>query len=378
MRLKPWDALAQEIAGLATMVAGTEQVSLHGASGRVLAEPLVAALPLPGKTHAVMDGYALGAPPPGRYRLVASPSDRLAADEALTVNSGEAVPAGTASVVLSDRALVKDGEIVVREAQAKDNIRRRGEEAEPGAILVRAGKRLDARHLALAAAAGLGSVEARRRPRLALLASSDEAAALPHLGIFNALLGSASCILTDLGAVRSALLESILLRAAAGHDALVVVAESLGGEEGPLAAALGRIGGEPIILRGALKPAKPIITGRIGAVPILGLAGTAYATTVAAHLFLRPWLGSLAGLAADDPFLPAIAAFSRPRETGRAEALPVRMRREGPQLLLDPAGRFGQLSALAAMDGFALIDDDVPEISPGTPLLYHPLLMPLI
>jgi hypothetical protein len=144
------------------------------------------------------------------------------------------------------------------------------------------------------------------------------------------------------------------------------------------AAALGRIGGEPIILRGALKPAKPIITGRIGAVPILGLAGTAYATTVAAHLFLRPWLGSLAGLAADDPFLPAIATFSRPREGGRAEALPVRMRREGPQLLLDPAGRFGQLSALAAMDGFALIDDDVPEISPGTPLLYHPLLMPLI
>ncbi|MCA3563760.1 MAG: hypothetical protein IOC90_09385 [Methylocystis sp.] len=378
MRLKPWDALAREIAGLASPVAGTEQVSLHGASGRVLAEPLLAALPLPGKTHAVMDGYALGAPPPGRYRLAASPAERLAADEALAVSSGEPVPAGTASVVLADRALVKDGEIAVSEAQAKDNIRRRGEEAEPGAILVRAGKRLDARHLALAAAAGLRSVEARRRPRLALLAICDAETALPHHGIFTALLGSRSISVTDIGSVRSAMLESVLLRAAASHDAIVVVAESLDGEEGLLAKALAGIGGEPVVLRGALKPAKPIITGRIGAVPLLGLAGTAYAANVAAHLFLRPWLMSLAGLAADDPFLPAVAAFSRSRGQGRAEALPVRMRREGNQLLLDPAGRFGQLSALAAMDGFALAGADQGALEPGVPLPYHPLLMPLI
>jgi molybdopterin molybdotransferase len=378
MRLKPWDALAREIAGLATHFPGTEQVSLHGGSGRVLAAPLVAALPLPGKTHAVMDGFALGAPPPGRYRLMLSPVERLAADEALAVSSGQPVPARTASVVLSDRALVKEGEIVVREAQAKDNIRRRGEEAEPGAILVRAGTRLDARHLALAAAAGLRSVVARRRPRLALLAISDAETALPHHSIFTAILGSPSFSVTDIGSVRSASLESILLRAAAGHDGIVIVADSLGGEEGLLAKALAGIGGEAVVLRGALKPAKPIVTGRIGAVPVLGLAGTAYATTVAAHLFLRPWLGSLAGVAADDPFLPAIAAFSRPREGDRAEALPVRMRREGQQLMLEPAGRFGQLSALAFMDGFAIVEAGAPGISLGAALLYHPLLMPLI
>jgi molybdopterin molybdotransferase len=378
MRLKPWDALAREIAGLAIPVAGTEQVSLHGASGRILAEPLVAALTLPGKTHAVMDGYALGAPPPGRYKFVASLTEGLAADEALPVSSGEAVPAGTASVVLSDRAFVTDGEAVVREAQVKDNIRRMGEEAAIGAILAGPGTLLDSRHLALAAAAGLRSVEARRRPRLALLAICDTETALPHHGIFAALLRSPSISVTDVGSLRSAMLAQQLARTADSHDAIVIIAESLGGEEGLLATALAGIGGEAVVLRGALKPAKPIIVGRIGSVPVLGLAGTAYATTVAAHLFLRPWLRRLAGLAADDPFLPAIAAFSRPHEKGRAEAMPVRMRREGSQLLLDPAGRFGQLSALAAMDGFALIDDDVPEISPGTPLLYHPLLMPLI
>lgn len=378
MRLKPWDALAREIAGLASPVAGTEQVSLHGSSGRVLAEPLLAALPLPGKTHAVMDGYALGAPPPGRYRLAASPAGRLAADEALAVNSGQPVPAGTASVVLADKALVKDGGIAIREAQAKDNIRHAGEEAMPGAVLVPAGTRLDARHLALAAAAGLRSVAARRRPRIALLAICDAETALPHHGIFAALLGSRSLSVTDIGSVRATLLGQQLSRAAAGHDGIVIAADSLGGEDGVLATALAGIGGEPVVLRGALKPAKPVITGRIGAVPVLGMAGTAYAANVAAHLFLRPWLMSLAGLASDDPFLPAIAAFSRPREGDRAEALPVRMRRKGPQLLLEPAGRFGQLSALAAMDGFAMVEAGAPGISPGAPLLCHPLLMPLI
>jgi molybdopterin molybdotransferase len=378
MRLKPWGALARELAGLAKPVAGTEQVSLHGASGRVLASALIAARQLPAKTHAVMDGYALGAAPPGRFRLVTPATETLAADEALAVSSGQAVPIGAVSVVLADRALVTAGEVFVREAHAKDNIRRAGEEASAGAVLAQPGTILDARSLALAAAAGLTTVEARRRPRIALLAISDEDASLPHPGIFNALLNSPTLALTDMGTVRSMNPSQQLIAAAARHDGIVVVAESLGGDEGILAKVLAAVDGQPTVFRGALKPAKPIITGRIGGAPILGLAGTAYATTVAAHLLLRPWLRSLAGLPEDDPFLPAVAAFSRARDRGRAEALPVTLRREGTKLMLDPAGRFGQLSALAAMDGFALVDADEPVLSPGTPLLFHPLLMPLI
>jgi molybdopterin molybdotransferase len=378
MGLKNWQALARDIAALGKPVAGTDTVSLRGSSGRILARPVMARRPLPAQTHAVMDGYALGSVPPGQYRLLSAKPGRMVLAEAVAVAAGEAVPPGTASVVLADRASLQGDHLVVRESQTKDNIRRAGEEFLPGAGILKPGTRLDARHAALAAAAGSETLDVRRKLRVALLAVHDGDGALPHLAVFSALLGGDHPDLAEAVSIRSPMLAHQMQRLATRCDLLVIVAESLGGEGGFLATAIKTSGGEPVIHRAALKPAKPVITGAINGTPVLGLAGTAYATTVAAHLFLRPLLRSLTGLAADDPAIPAIARFSRSREPGRAEALPVHAKRDGACLVLAPAGRFGQLSALAGMDGFALIDAESGDVTPGITILYHPLLMPLI
>jgi molybdopterin biosynthesis enzyme len=118
--------------------------------------------------------------------------------------------------------------------------------------------------------------------------------------------------------------------------------------------------------------------GRIGGAAVVGLSGTAYAVTIAAHLFLRPLLRVAAGLASDDPFQDAITDFSRLREPGRAEALPVRTAWRDRQLHATSAGRFGQLSALAAMDGFALIAAEAGDVHAGDGVSYHPLMMPIV
>lgn len=370
--------MARDIAASGKPVTETDSVSLRGSTGRILARPVFAKYPLPSLTHAVMDGYALGSVPPGQYRCIPVKPERLSMAEAVAISAGEAVPLGTASVVLGDKAQLEGNQLAVRAPQTKDNIRRAGEEFLPGAEILKPGIMLDARHAGLAAAAGVETLDVRRHLRVALLALHDGTDALPHLAVFSALLAGDPLDLAEAASIRPTMLAQQLQRLAARSDLIVVVAESLGGEHSLLATAITDSSGDVTIHRAALKPAKPVITGVIRGTPVLGLAGTAYATTVAAHLFLRPLLRNLAGLAVDDPMRPAIAGFCRTREPGRAEALPVHAHREGTRLVLTPAGRFGQLSALAGMDGFALIDADSGDVTSGMAALYHPLLMPLV
>ena len=379
MALKPWRELAAAIAGLSSPVRETELLSASGALGRVLAAPVSAARPLPAETHAVMDGFALGSAPPGRFRILPDRPARLALDEASPIAAGERAPLGAAAVVLSAHAERDGDRLTVTEVRRQDNIRRAGEEAGPGAEILSAGIGLDSRHIALAAATGVATFTVRRRISISPLALHDGPEPLAHAAILQALLQSPAIRLSDTLFLREPQLAAMLARrAAAGDDLIVVVAESLDGEDGPLAHAILACGGSVVIGRAAIKPAKPILQGRIGETIILGFAGTAYAVAVAAHLMLRPLLRKIAGLPIDDPLRRAIADFDREREPGRAEALPARIVGAGPDLRLALAGRFGQLSALAALDGFALVEADAGDIRRGAPLFYLPLSMPLL
>jgi molybdopterin molybdotransferase len=387
--------LADRLAVLVEPVVGLERVSLQGAVGRISAEPIKALRALPEHSHAVMDGYALGSAPPGHYTLKDPPPAALAPVDAAIIAAGETVPPGTAGVVLSDRAHISGSgvcgsgvsgsdisgaHLFVAHALRKDNLRRVGEEAIVGDVITPENTRLDARHIALAAAAGVHTVTVQKRPRIALIGIQSARGSLPHLAVMAALLSSPGLMLTQAGTVQTALLPGLLSRLAPDHDLIIVVAESLGGEGGVLAQAVAVSGGVATVHRAALKPAKPVITGRIGKATVVGLSGTAYATTIAAHLFVRPLLMTLLDRASDMPLQSAVAHFDRTREPGRAEALPVKAykNQHEPRLTLTLAGRFGQLKALAAMDGFAIVEEDSHDVTSGIQLAYMPLLMPLV
>jgi molybdopterin molybdotransferase len=378
MQLLPWREIARQAAALAVAPTRIEHASLHGAAGRVLAADVVAVLPLPSVDHAVMDGYVLGNPPPGRYRMLTERPDRLDARDALAVSAGDPVPEGAAMVVLAGRAERRDGQIVVEAPNMKNNIRRAGEEAKPGATILRAGTQLDARHMALTAMAGAISLPVWRRPRVALLGVNAGPRPLPHLGVMSALLGGPALATAEAGVATPAALPLQIARLAVNHEILVVIGDSLGDETGLLASAIAVSGGTTSLVRAAMKPAKPIHLGQIGGARIIGLSGTAYAVTVASHLFLRPLLQAAIGLAPGGPLQSATAAFARPREPGRAEALPVRADWRDGGLTLALAGRFGQLSALAAMDGFALVSAEARDLREGDAVAYQPLKMPLV
>ncbi|MGL4635709.1 MAG: hypothetical protein ACRCWF_07000 [Beijerinckiaceae bacterium] len=373
-----WQQLAETLAGRVSPVTGVELISLRRAGGRCLSAPVIAAKAIPAFDHAVMDGFAIGGNTPGQYNIISPEQDALSASEALRVSAGMRVPTNTKAVVLAHNTEVSGDVLIVPALSRRDNVRRQGEEAQSGETLLVAGTRLDARHLALAAMAAVTELEVMQQPRVALLGLQDQPQQLPHLAVMAAMLTTPSLNFTLAGAARTQDLPRQLSQLSQNHDLVVVVAESLRGEDGALFQALQERGADAEVWRANLKPAKPVITGKLGACHILGLAGTAYATATAAHLFLRPVLQRLLDLPVQQATTMATTDFARTREGGRAEALPVMARQDNGALKLTPAGRFGQLRALAAMDGMALIEAEQGDIAAGTHVHFMRVQIPLI
>jgi molybdopterin biosynthesis enzyme len=139
---------------------------LAEAVGAVLAEPVHAPGPLPTEAMAEIDGVAVQA----FETIGASPYLPAELSASLVVKAGDAVPAPF-------DAVAPLGNLGVDQTVAPGaNLRRIGEDAPAGALLLPAGRRLYARGVAVAAAAGIAALPVRRA-RVALRSARPEAPA---------------------------------------------------------------------------------------------------------------------------------------------------------------------------------------------------------
>ncbi|HVI29352.1 gephyrin-like molybdotransferase Glp [Hansschlegelia sp.] len=389
---------AQERA--AALIAGpvaSELGALGGLRGRISAEDVVSPTPLPPFDHSAMDGYAvasLGLEHVVRSRLAAGASgapEALRPGEAARIFTGAPLPPGAVAVVMQERAL-RDGDRIRLEFQPEigANIRRRGEDVAAGDVIVPAGVRLDARHLAILASAGVEAVAVRRPVVIGLMSTGDELlrpgeplrpgrihdANRPMLA---AMLARPSHEVVDLGVApddRQALTK-LLLDAAERCDAIVTSGATSVGEEDHLAAAVSAAGGRLDLARVALKPGKPVVVGNVGRAVLIGLPGNPFAALVAHMLIGRAALERLAGLS-PRPLrpLPAVAAFGQRGPGARTEFAPAALLGADARgvLRVEKLGRGGsaRLAPLIAADGLAVIPAGRDEIRPGDPIGFLP------
>jgi molybdopterin molybdotransferase len=151
----------------------------------VLAEDVVARVPLPGFDNSAMDGYAArwdevaGAPVrlPVADDIPAGRTDvrPLAPGTVQRIMTGAPLPPGADVVVpveLTDRSTT---EVEIREAPAAgSHLRAAGEDIAAGAVALAAGAPLGAAQLGLAAAVGCATVRVARRPRVLVLSTGSE------------------------------------------------------------------------------------------------------------------------------------------------------------------------------------------------------------
>ncbi len=202
----------------------------------------------------------------------------------------------------------------------------RGCDFEEGEAMLAAGRRLTPRDVALAAAANHPTLTVRRRPRVAILATGDELVAPgtargPAQIVASNNFSVAGIVVAaggepiDLGIAldnRNALALSIAAAREAKADVLVTLGGASVGDHDLVQKALIEAGMELGFWRIAMRPGKPLIHGRLGAMRVLGLPGNPTSSTVCALLFLRPLLRALVGdpEAGADPGEPARLAVA--------------------------------------------------------------------
>ncbi len=368
-----------------------EIVALADSWGRVTAAPVVARLTQPPADVSAMDGYALraadatvgavleviGEAPAGHpFAGTVGPG------QAVRLFTGSLVPEGADAVLLQEDASREAERVRVNEAARPGrHIRRAGQDFAKGDTVLSAGRRLGARDVGLAAAANHPWVAVHRRPRIGVLATGDEIAMpgepIPPGGIVSsnshalaALIraaGGQAVVLPVVRDDRAAI--AAVADAARGTDMLVTTGGASVGDHDLVVEGLTSRGLEVDFWKIAMRPGKPLMFGRLGPVPVLGLPGNPVSALVCAILFLVPALAALSGLPPEPPpTSTALLGAPVAANDARADHLRAALARDGAGRLVAtpvPVQDSAMLRRLAQADALILRPPHAPALPAG-------------
>jgi len=364
-----------------------ESLPLAQCAGAVLRENIYAERDQPPYDRVAMDGIALDSGAVGgggrSFHIQATqaagdaPLTLGAAADCIEVMTGAVLPAGCDSVVPVEQLTIADGQAqLAPDARIEpwQNVHRRGSDTRQGTLLLRAGQRLRAPEIAIAASAGMARVRVASQPMLAVISTGNELIepgepVLAHqvrrsnaYAIVSALREHGfqrvadDHIRDDAGELRERLrfhLET--------HDVLVLSGGVSMGRFDLVPKVLGELGVRTIFDKVAQRPGKPLWFGVANSgAAVFGLPGNPVSTLVCLARYVLPALrGSLGqsperaqrlALGAPVTVTPALTYFLpvrlEPDDWGRDWAVPA------------PTNGSGDFTALAGTDGFI-------ELPPG-------------
>ncbi|MDD2877053.1 MAG: molybdopterin molybdotransferase MoeA [Acidiphilium sp.] len=302
---------------------GGEIVALTEAAGRVLAAPVVSRLTQPPHDVSAMDGFALRAADAvvgARLRVIgAAPAGHpfagpVGPGEAVRLFTGSVVPDGTDCIIVQEDTACDNDIVTLHETgHPGKHIRGKGLDFAAGDTLLDARRLLTARDIGLAAASNHPWLTVHRKPVVAVLATGDEIAmpgeAIPAGGIISSNSHALAAFIRACGAIPTLLPvapdDRIAIGAAAEAasqaDLLITTGGASVGAHDLVQAGLGDRGFDVDFWKIAMRPGKPLMFGRLGTLPVLGLPGNPVSALVSAVLFGKPAIERLCGLAAGAP-----------------------------------------------------------------------------
>ncbi|MGE0733327.1 MAG: gephyrin-like molybdotransferase Glp [Alphaproteobacteria bacterium] len=381
-----------------------EDVSLADAMGRVLAVDAISRVTQPPADVSAMDGYAVRAVDvakvPATLKLIgAAPAGRafagkVGAGQAVRIFTGGPVPDDADAVVIQENTDASGDTVIVKEASAQGrHIRPAGQDFRAGDTGLRAGRKLTARDIGLAAAMNLPWLSVRRRPRVAILATGDEVVrpgdplgpdqiVSSNTWALAAFVRSRGGEAINLG-IAADTRDSVIAcaRGAAGCDLLVTSGGASVGEHDLVQSALGALGLKVEFWKIAMRPGKPLMFGQlgpqVGEAMFLGLPGNPVSALVCALLFLGPALDRMLGLP-DAPAATQTALLGNDLRAndGREDYLRATLVREpGGESIATPFATqdSSMLSRLAAADCLIVRAANAPAAKKGERVAIIPL-----
>lgn len=312
------DALAAVLAGAEPLP--EEMISLDQAYHRVLARDVAARRTQPPQAMSAMDGYAVRAADAatidseltiiGEVAAGRPFAGMVGAGEAVRIFTGGVVPGGADAVVIQEDTVAAGKRITIKEAAiAGRHIRPAGVDFREDDVLLRKGSRLTERDLALAAGMNHPHLAVCGRPKVAILATGDELVmpgSTPGHGqivysngyALHALARSEGAETIDLGIAADTLeatTAGIRRARESGADILITTGGASVGDHDLVQQALRDEGIAMAFWKIAMRPGKPMMHGRLGAMGVIGLPGNPVSSYVCAFLFMVPLIRALSG-----------------------------------------------------------------------------------
>ena len=370
-----------------------EQVQLLASIHRVLAEPVLADRDQPPFPRSTRDGFAcrasdLTTAKPLRIigQLKAGDAWKgppLNAGEAIDIMTGAPVPAGADCVVMVEHVKATEGVFIVdlgRTLEPGENIVPSGAEAKSGSVIVPAGMRLAASHIAAAAACGYTTVPVYSRPRVAILATGDELVPVDHTPLTHQIrnsnsyslaaqitLAGAQPVILPVAPDDGAEIESAISSASA-CDLLLLSGGVSMGKYDFVEQALLALGAEFIFTGAKIQPGRPVVFGKLPQQYFFGLPGNPVSTMVTFLLFAQPLIAALSGEASGGPhFALARLAHDYRTKPGLTRFLPARINFsiDSPQATIIPWQGSGDLASTASANGFVVVPSHAESLAAG-------------
>lgn len=395
--LQQLNAALDDLTAKLKPLAAIERRQLSACNGCILAEPLMAPTAVPGFRNSAVDGYAVrfsdlkageATALPVSLRVPAGMLDipPLPIGHAARIFTGAPMPNGADTVFMQEDVQVAEGRVILPPGlKLGANCREAGEDFAPGVLVLEAGRRLDARAMAAAAALGVRDLPVFRPLRVAVFSTGDELRAASFEGVLPpgairdanrpmlfSLLARRGILATDLGILpdsREAIAEA-LRRAAEHHDVLLTSGGVSTGEEDHVRAAVEQAG-RLDFWRLAIKPGRPIAMGRLENAVLMGMPGNPAAVFVTFARFVGPVLDMLGGGQPTRPFSRAVIADFRYRKKGgRREYVRVSLHMENDAVIARRFPRDGAalISSLLQSDGLVELIEDRLTVEPGEPV----------
>lgn len=299
-----WELLHREVS-----VREVVETDLADGLGGILREDVTAAEDQPAFDRSAVDGFVVRADDGseefqvvGEIRAGDGSAHDLKTGEAWRIGTGAAVPAGGEVVMLED-AVESDG--VVRLAKrGRDHVRRRGEDARAGDVVMAAGTTLGAGAIGLLASMGLVRLRVTRGLEVLHVATGNEIVGAEMKPAMGQVRDSNSPLVAAWARGRGLRIRQKLVgeeaeslrRAIEGRRDLLLVSggASVGGHD-CTAEVLDAAGFEILVTKVAVRPGKPLIVGRRGEEWAFGLPGNPLSHFVCLHVFVDTALAAMRG-----------------------------------------------------------------------------------
>ncbi|WP_431280154.1 molybdopterin molybdotransferase MoeA [Leifsonia poae] len=315
----------------------SESVEIENALGRLVADDVLSPVDLPFFRNSQMDGYAVRAADIATVPVALEVSGDIPAGHTtpvalipgttIRIMTGAPVPSGADAIVpVEDTELVlgRDDDLngavveIRRSRSVGEYVRERGSDLRQGEVIVPASTRLDPRHLAALAAAGIAQVTVLSRVRVGILTTGTELVRddrpVEFGQVFDANGIALAALVEQAGAVVSfrgtsdddpAEFRTILDDAVAASDVVLTSGGISQGAYEVVRDVLEPLGAEVTTV--AMQPGGPQATAVVAGVPIVSFPGNPVSTQVSFTVFLRGLLREAAGLPAAETLRTGLA-----------------------------------------------------------------------